>query len=112
MRIFKGNAPERDIGSFMAAMAEGDVDWDDTLELDRLGNMLSRRNIRFEKASHGPFSGLRFDSPHGKVSVVFGPATLGSSDGLLEAYCSGWDMSPRGFMTANDIVSGYLHGGW
>lgn len=112
MRTFKGKMPERNVmESAMRAMAEGE-DYSEHRELDALCRRLSRNEVEHEHSDMGPFHGIRFDSPHGRVSVMFGPGTIGSSKGLLEAFCDGWDMSPRGNLTAIELYDTYMHGGW
>lgn len=108
MRVFKPKMPERDPYAAIERMGE-EVE---PLELNALCGRLSRYGVEHSHGSRGPFHGLSFDSPHGKVSVIFGPGTIGYERGLLEAYCEGWDMSPRGCLTAVELYNTYMHGGW
>lgn len=103
MRVFEGKWPER--GAWEPSEGCG-------REMASLVGKLKRRGVRYRAASRGRMSCVVFDSPHGVVSVISAPGSIGSDRGLLESYCEGWDMSPRGNMTASGICSDYMHGAW
>ena len=107
MRLFEGPSIERDAMADMMEVRNASYS-----ELDVLCAMLSRNGVEHEHDERGPFRGVRFSCPHGRVTVVIGPGTVGFQRGLLEAYCEGWDLSPRGDLSARELYLTYMHGGF
>ena len=81
-------------------------------EIQSLVRKLDRAGVRHRELRKGPVSCVMFESPRGNVSVIAAPGSIGSDSGLLESYCEGWDMSPRGGMSAAEIYMEYMHGKW
>lgn len=111
MRTFHAQGPDRDAMSDYAAQASGQLE-PDFSEIARLAELLGRTGARYSEEAVGPYRRLSFDTPHGRASAVIGPGSIGYREGLLETYCEGWDMAPRGRMTARKAYAEYLHGGW